>query len=127
VAVLIEGGPFGGAVVGDPAPAPGTVPPEHGRCGERVDGRQPGVIVERQLGERAGPLSGDRPEAQLLADRVPRLARFPGPADVDENLGVDGELERPGGAYRLGRRGAGRCGHDHASNGLAGGELRLFG
>jgi hypothetical protein len=63
----------------------------------RVDGARPGGVVEPELGERAGPLGRDRAKAEQLADCGPRLARFAGPADVADDLGVDGELasERP--------------------------------
>jgi hypothetical protein len=85
--------PLGGAVVGDPAPAAGAVPMEHRRGEPRVDGARPGGVVEPELGERAGPpLGRDRAKAEQLADCGPRLARFAGPADVADDLGVDGEL-----------------------------------
>jgi hypothetical protein len=88
--------------------------------------RGPGGVVEPQLGEGARPLGGDRPEAEQLADRGPRFPGFAAPADVAEDFGVHRELDRLGDADRLGERSAGRRAHDHAGDGLAGGELRLF-
>jgi hypothetical protein len=106
-------------VVGDPAAAPGAVQPEHCRCGERVDGRQAGGIVKRELGKRAESVGGDRPEAEQRADCGPRLPGFAGPADVAEDLGVNGELERPHHADRRGGGGPRFGVPDHAGGSVA--------
>jgi len=76
VAVLIGNRPLGGAAVGDPAPAAG-ISPEYRSCREsRVNRSRADGVVERELGEGAGPFGGDRAEAEQLADCGPaRVAR----------------------------------------------------